>query len=464
MSKDHQESAVLNNASPVDVVSKSQKRRFIIFMFLVCLFDFADRSVFAVLAQSIKVDLSLSDLQIGLLQGLAFAVLYSSLGLPMARLSERYSRTRLVAACTVVWSIATFWCGMASSFLQLAIGRIGVGVGESGFLPAANSMVGDQFPRNKRASTMSLIMLGTPAGILSGALAGGYIASIAGWREAFIVLGIPGVILGICVWLFVKEPVRGKADGLENTSKETPSFKDFLKTLRRKKSLIFIIMGGATAGFGMTSISQFLAVYLARVHDLNVGDAAKYYGLISAAFLTLGLLISSFGTDRLSKRDARWPAWGGAIGLFCAPFIFGAALNSDNLVLTTVLLIIGGTLMLFFMGPSSGMIQNLLEPRMRATGIACFTLCYTLVGSGLGPVFVGFISDTVAKGSFTGDFMATCPGGVAPSGSDAALVAACATASALGVKKALMSVLLVFFVSSSFYYLASRTLREDSVA
>ncbi len=443
--------------------SNQGNRRFVFLMFLVCLFDFADRSVFAVLAQTIKVELELSDLQIGLLQGLAFALLYSTLGLPVARLAERYSRRKIIAICTFFWSCATIWCGVAHNFAQLAIGRAGVGVGEAGFLPAANSMVGDKFPRNRRASMMSLIMLGTPIGILTGALVGGYIASIAGWREAFFVLGVPGAITAGLVWLFVGEPERGKADGVSFSNREAPvpNFASFLRVLVTNKALLFIILGGACAGFGMTSISQFLAVFLSRVHDLDVRDAAKYYGFVSAAFLTLGLLIGSHVTDWLTKFDARWPAWGASIGLAVAPFLLWAALGATDLRAAIILLVAGGTSMLIFYAPTSGMIQNLLEPRMRATGIACFTLCYTLVGSGLGPVFVGFLSDQIAGSHYQGDFLSACPGGVAPVGSGADLFSACTEASSWGVKKALQYVLLVFFISSASYAMASRYMRAN---
>lgn len=453
------DSVVASDATHED---KTGRKRFVFIMFLVCLFDFADRSVFAVLAQTIKVELRLSDLQIGLLQGLAFALLYSAFGLPLARLAERYSRRKIIAACTAFWSLSTIWCGAAHNFIHLAIGRAGVGVGEAGYLPAANSMVGDMFPRNRRASVMSLIMLGTPLGILSGALIGGHVASIAGWREAFFALGVPGIVTAGLVWFFVNEPQRGKADGIASQSKQAvPDFKAFLGVLRRNKALLFIIFGGACAGFGMTSISQFLAVFLARVHELDVRDAARYYGMISATFLALGLLIGSHVTDWLSKFDLRWPAWGASLGLAIAPFIFWAALETTDLRAATALLIIGGTSMLLFYAPTSGMIQNLLEPRMRATGIACFTLCYTLIGSGLGPAFVGFVSDQAAARHFYGDFFGICPGGVAPTGAAASVISACAEASALGVKRALQTVLLAFFVASFSYFMASREMQSQ---
>ncbi len=430
-------------------------------MFLVCLFDFADRAVFAVLAQTIKVELRLSDFQLGLLQGLAFAFLYALLGVPIARLAERTSRLKIIAICTAFWSAATVWCGFAQGFIQLALGRIGVGVGEAGFLPAANSLVGDQFPRNRRASIMGLIMLGTPAGILTGALLGGHIAEVASWRHAFFALGIPGMLAALLVVIFLREPPRGQMDGGAVKNTPPPDFAAFLRALRRKRALLFIIAGGATAGFGNTSISQFLAVFLARVHEMEVREAGAYYGIISATFISIGLMVGSFGTDWLAKRDARWPAWGGAIGLSTAPFIYFVAFNTQNIVAATALLILAGSFLMIFYAPTSGMIQNLLEPRMRATGIAIFAMLYTLIGSGLGPPFIGFVSDVMAAAAYTGDFGADCPGGVAANRSDTALASACNAATSIGIQRALMVAVCIFFVAGLFYFLASRSLRED---
>lgn len=450
-----------HKTAPESRLAPAYQLRFIVLMFFVCLFDFADRAVFAVLAQTIKVELRLSDFQLGLLQGLAFALLYALLGVPIARLAERFSRLKIIVACAAFWSAATIWCGFAKGFGQLALGRIGVGVGEAGFLPAANSLVGDQFPRNRRASVMGLIMLGTPAGILAGALLGGYIADIASWRHAFFFLGAPGMLTAVLVLLFLKEPMRGQIDGGVVKNSPTPDFHAFLKTLRSKPALMFIFAGGAMAGFGNSSISQFLAVFLARVHNMEVREAAAYYGVISATFLTIGLIGGSFGTDWLSKRDARWPAWGGAIGLCIAPFIYFVAFNTQNITAATVLLIMAGSCLMIFYAPTSGMIQNLLEPRMRATGAAIFAMLYTLFGYGLGPTFIGLVSDVTASIAYAGDFQTDCPGGGAADRSDAAMAAACQAASSIGIQRALLIAVCIFFVAGFFYYLASRTLRED---
>ena len=445
------------------LLSPGYRRRFLTIMFLVSSFNYADRAVFAVLAQPIKEDLRLTDFQLGLLQGLSFAILYAVLGLPIGRLAERMSRVRIVATATAFFSLMTAACGLAGNFIQLMFARVGVGVGEAGFHPPTSSLIGDIFPRNNRASAVSLIMLGTPVGTLLGSFAGGFATNGLGWRAAFFVLGVPGVIIALLVLLVLREPSRGLVDGLPPTRTPPPRFTAFLRTLVTKRALMLIFFGGTIAGFGMSSIAQFLAVFIAREYQTTTLNAALLYGVIAGIYLTVGFLLGSFGTDFLARRgDARWPAWGSAFGLLSAPFVLGLAFTIHDLTIASCLLVVGGSLLFLYTGPTQGMIQNMLEPQMRATGIALFFLLFTLIGSGLGPPFVGFVSDRFASAAFAhGDYLTQCPGGHAAAGSLPSIQQACANAAALGVREALFVSVSVFFVSGICYLLASRTLRKD---
>lgn len=447
--------------TPSPLLTPGYRRLFVGTMFLVCFFNFADRAVFSVLAQTIKADLGLTDFQLGLLQGLAFALLYAMFGLPIGLLAERVSRLRIVAAATAIWSAATVASGLAANFAQLMLARLTVGMGEAGFTPPTASLVSDLVPRDRRASTMSLIMLGTPAGLFLGSVIAGMIAANYGWRAAFFVLGIPGLIVAGLVLLLLTEPSRGLVEGVPPARRPAPPFREFLRTLRGNRSLCLIIAAGGLAGFGMTSISQFLAVFLARVHEMRVAEAAAFYGGISGLALTIGLLVGSFGTDFLSRRDLRWPAWGAAIGLGGAPFLYWLAFNAESRLAAAILLVLAGSTLLLFFGPTTGMIQNLLPPRMRATGAALYTMIYTMIGAGLGPVSVGFVSDILAARTFAGDYQAACPAGLPPPGATPALAQACTDASAAGVQQALTASVCVFFLASLLFLLASRTLRDD---
>lgn len=446
------------------LLSPGYRRMFIGVVSLVGVFNFADRAVFAALAQQIKGDLGLSDLQLGILQGLAFAFLYALLGLPIGRLAERASRTRILAVAVIFWSAMTAACGMISSFVQLLLCRIGVGIGEAGAQPATASLVGDHFPREKRASVMSLILLGSPIGTFLGASVGSWIAGLWGWRMAFFVLGLPGILVGILVLLLLREPRRGLVDNIPPTRTPPPDFRAFLRAIGRKRGLLFVILGGSLAGFGMTSISQFLAVFIIRTYDLPVQYGGTLYGVISGLSLGIGLLVGSFGTDWLAQcGDKRWPAWGAAAGLMLAPFLYWLAFSTQSLVLGTGLLILSGAVLLLYYGPTQGMIQNMLEPRMRASGVALFSILYTIFGYGLGPTFVGWLSDRYAAQSFTaGSYAEQCHGG-AKAAINAKLGALdpCAIAAAQGVKSALMSAVFVFFIAAICFLIASRSLRQD---
>ena len=439
----------------VKFLGKPYRRTFIVLLLAISVMNFADRAVFSALAQTIKADMALTDLQLGLLQGLVFAFLYSAVGLPIGLMSERFARTRIIAAATTIWSAATIATGLAGNFAHLVAARLVVGMGEAGFTPPTASMVADITPRRKRASVMSIILLGSPFGAFIGATLAGVIAADWGWRAAFLAFGVPGFLLAVALLLFVAEPPRGLVDGKGSAAGPAPSLGSFLREVGRNGPLKWVIAGGSLAGFGMTSISQFLAVFLARTHELEVREAATAFGSVSGISITAGLLIGSFGTDYLSGRDPRWPAWGAAIGLATAPFLYWTAFNADSLWTSIAVLVVAGAFLLMFFGPTSGMTQNLLPPRMRASGSALYTLCYTLIGSGLGPVFVGGASDFFGARAYAGNYTADCPNGLPPAGADAVLARACEAASANGLEMALSISVSVFFVSALCYLMAT---------
>lgn len=437
-------------------------RLLIFVLFLASVLNFADRAVFTVLAQTIKVDLKLTDLQLGLLQGLVFALLYALAGLPIGRLAEHRSRTGIIAIATAVWSAATAATGLAANFTGLAFSRLVVGLGEAGFTPPAVSLIADVVPRARRASIVALVQLGSPVGAFAGAALAGLIASTHGWSMAFFAFAVPGFAVSVLLAKVVREPLRGQFDTGATGSAAVPSFSDFVRTVRASPTLPWVIGGGSLAGFGMTSISQFLAMHLARSFDLGVRDAAAAFGTISGISLTIGLLVGSFGTDFLARRDPRWPAWGAALGLTLAPPLYWLAFDAADIRVAFALLLVAGAMLLVFYGPTSGMIQNLLPPRMRATGIALYTLLYTVIGSGFGPVFVGAMSDHFGAAAYPGDFGSDCPNGLPAASSDAAIVSACKLASAAGLQTALSMAVSMLFLAAFCFLVAARSLRSSS--
>ena len=450
-------------ASGPDLLGRSYKIRFLVLMFTVATFNFADRAVFAAVAQTVKEDLGFTDLQLGLLQGAGFAVVYALLGLPIGWLAERVSRVRIIACATAIWSIMTVLTGAAGTFMHLLFARIGVGVGEAGFTSPATSLSSDHFRDRRRASAVALVMLGSPVGTLAGAAGGGWIAQHFGWRMAFVAFGVPGVLLALLVVLLLREPARGLVDKrLQGPPTDTPSLGALFKIIRGKPALLHVLIGGPVAGFGMTTISQFMAAFLIRAHHLPVKQGASLFGMISAASLTVGLLTGSFGTDLAGKKDRRWSAWGPAIGLSMAPIFYLLAFHVDGLAATTVFLLAGGAVLLCFYSPAIGMIQNMCPPHMRALAAALYATLYSLFGLSLGPTFIGFTSDHFAAVHFTGGvFAAQCRGGIGGHGASAALSAACRQASSEGLRDALSIGVLVFLWAAVHFLLAARTYRRD---
>jgi MFS family permease len=449
-------------AAGSDLLTAGYRTRFIVILFLVATFNFADRSVFAATAQTIKQDLGLDDSQLGLLQGLVFASLYSILGLPIGWLAERINRLRIIAVSVGFWSAMTMLCSLVGSFPQMFLARAGVGVGEAGYMAPTNSLASDLFPARRRATVMALIMLGSPAGALLGAVTGGWFAQHHSWREGFLAMGAPGLVLTFIVLAMLKEPARGLVErGVPHTA-PAASFSVVLAHIWRTPALRLVMIGGTLAQFGMTAISQFMAPFFARTYHLPPAQAATAFGLVSAAALTLGLLLGALGTDKAGQKDLRWSAWGPAIGLACAAPLYVIAFNQPTVVGSVIFLLAGGASLLCYYGPALGMIQNMVGPNMRATAASIYAVSYGLLGLGLGPTFAGFLSESFARNAFTlGNFAELCKGGRAAPGSTSDLLQACASASADGLQGSLTCLMAVFALAALVFLLAARSYRHD---
>ena len=443
-----------------DLLAAPYKRRFIAVLFLVCLFNLADRAVFSVVAPAMRIDLHLTDLQLGLLQGLSFALLYGGLGIPVGRLAERHNRVRIIALATGLWSLATLLSGAATSFALMMLTRIGVGMGEAGFTAPTGSLVADHFVPRRRASAMSLIMLGLPMGSLLGAVGGGIVAQTHGWRMAFVAFGVPGLVIAALVALTLREPRRGLIEGGAAVPAAIPPFGAVLRHVVGLRSLRHVVIGGAISSIGIQGIAQFMPLLFTRLFHLPIGAAATLFGVISGGSLSVGLLLGALGTDRASHRDERWPVWGPTLACAVAPLCYLLGLSQSTIPATAVWLVSGGVLAMVYYGPSVGLIQNLTPPSMRASTTAVFAMAMALVGTGIGPTLVGFASDRLAAIAFApGSYAMQCGPG---RGAAAPQVASdCAQAALTGLREAMMLSVLSFAWAAVHYYVASRSLRED---
>lgn len=420
------------------LLSRWYRARFLGLFLLVCTLTFMDRAVLSAVAQPMKLDLGFTDFQLGLLQGLSFALLYATMGVPIGRLAERHSRLIILAVSIAVFSIATLLCGLASGFLHLFLLRMTVGVGEAGFMSPTSSLVADHYPAQQRASALSVIMLGSPLGNAIGAIAGGWIADEWGWRVAFYVMGAPGILVAIALLLFLREPPRGLAEGTPTQKREPESFVTVLRTVFGKRAYVHTLIGGTLASFGLVAIGQFQMVFFIRTHQLSLTDAGLIQGVSIFIALGSGSLIGGFGSDFAAKRDRRWSLWMPAIGLCAAACFYAIGFLTTSLPLAIVALLFGGMSLMLYYTPTYATAQNLVGPRMRATSVAIIAMCAGLVGSGLGPTWLGFASDRFSK-----------------------MLGAGAEASANGLRYALLTVTVAFLWSAIHYLLAARTLRSD---
>jgi len=357
---------------------------------------FIDRIVMNVLVQPIKAEFQLTDTQIGLVAGLAFAVLYVVLGVWVARIAERRRRLTLIGIGALLWSVATAACGAATSFLTLTLARIGVGVGEAVGLPSSQSVVSDYFPKEKRATAMSVLLLAPPLGAFLGSAGGATIAQLYGWRAAFLIAAIPGVLLAALALLTVAEPPRGQHDRLGEAGDVVPPLRAVLARMWRRHAFRHLLAGSAVASLVGFGLNAFLAAFLFRRFGYSVAQAGVIAGLIASAPATLSVLGSGWLADRMARRDARSYGFIPGISLLAAAPIYMLAVTRESPAFAIGLLALAATVQYTYLAPSQGVFQNLMHPRMRATSTAVTGMIYALVGGGLGPLLVGALSDAFA--------------------------------------------------------------------
>lgn len=367
-------------------------------LFLGYVVNFVDRSILSILLEPIKHDLDLNDTQLGLLGGLAFALFYATLGVPIAALADRWSRVKVLSIAMVIWSGMTAVCGLASSFVTLLIARIGVGVGEAGASPPSHSLISDYFPLEKRATALSIYALGIPFGAAIGNFVGGWGAEVLGWRQTFILVGLPGVLIAFLVWLTLKEPPRGLSEVVVEgtTPKEPPAppVKEVLQFLWERRTFRHLSFACGLHAFVGYGAGTWNAPFLIRSHEMPITDVGGWLALISAIG-AIGVFFGGFLADRLYARfdERRWYIWVPAIStIVMVPFQLAAYLHGELWVVIpslAIISILGG----MYLGPSFALTQGLVTLRMRAVASAILLFVLNIIGMGLGPYFVGIGSD-----------------------------------------------------------------------
>ncbi|MDH3641342.1 MAG: MFS transporter [Gammaproteobacteria bacterium] len=374
-------------------------------LFLGYVVNFIDRSILSILLEPIKLELELSDTELGLLGGLAFAIFYTTLGIPIAALADRWSRVKILSIAMVVWSGMTALCGLAQNFTMLLIARIGVGVGEAGASPPSHSLISDYFPIETRATALSIYALGIPFGSMIGNFVGGIGAAELGWRATFMLVGLPGILVALVIWFSLREPPRGMADaGAKIPHDEpAPSVKEVLALLWQRVSFRHLSFAAGLHAFVGYGAGTWNAPFLIRSHEMPITEVGSWLALISGIG-AIGTFLGGFLADKLAERygDRRWYLWvPGYSTVLMVPFQFIAYLYGGIWAVIPSLMavsILGG----MYLGPSFAMTQALVTLRMRAVASAILLFMLNIIGMGLGPYLVGIASDLLAP-SFATD-------------------------------------------------------------
>jgi predicted MFS family arabinose efflux permease len=413
-------------------------------------FGFIDRVVVALVTQQLKAEFSLTDLHIGLLGGTAFAVVNALAAIPVAWLAERFKRSHVTAAFLLAGSLFTMLAGMTTSVFQLLACRLGMATGSAATEAPPHSMISDMVPPERRASAISIFMLGVPVAALLGSFAGGAIAQSFGWRQTFLVFGLLGGAISLLCFAFLKEPER-KSVSREGAPR--PGTLHVIGIMLRSRAIIFIILGACFVSFASFGVNTFLPALLQRVFGLGAAKAGLVFGLISGIASMVGTLAGGYVSEHLAKRDPRWLLGFPALGSFIGAPLFIIGVNSGSIGVAIPLMLVGSFAFYTAMGPCIATLHGSLDSYTRATGSALFLMVMHLVGQGVGPPLVGQLSDVFATMLYsTGQFAVDCAGAAAQvPGSP------CAAASGSGLRYAVTASASFHFIAGTLLYLGART-------
>lgn len=460
-------------------------------LLLVYVFNFIDRTIINILTEPIKTSFGLEDWQMGLLGGPAFAVLYTFIGIPIARFSERSNRVWIITASVAVWSLMTALCGFATSFLVLFLFRVGVSIGEAGCTPPANSLIADYFDPKSRSTAVSVYALGVPLGSMFAAVFGGFVAGnitgdnaynfftsigfdwaanaldwskIEGWRIAFVLIGIPGLLVAWLVKQTVKEPPRGYSDPKSLQNQEKASFGEALRILMKKPTYWHIVAGATISSFIGYGVGQFTTSFLIRTHGLTIQEASLLFGIILGVMAAIGVFSSGYLADRMAKRHPTALAWIPAIGLLCSVPLYVFGYSASNLWIAMPPLMIAAMIHYYYLGPMYAVSGGVVDSRMRATSVAITLFVVNLLGYGLGPPVIGILS-TFLKTMF----LSNADLGLTLELCKATNLAiteqvACDSANAKGLQYSIILFCCLYAWAALHYLLAGKTLVRDMVS
>ena len=386
-------------ASPSAEDVSASTRTMLWILLIVYIFNFLDRQIVNILAEPIKADLGLTDTELGLLAGPAFAVFYALLGIPIARYADKEgtNRVRLIALALAIWSAMTAVCGLAQNFVQLLLARIGVGVGEAGCTPAAHSLITDSVPSEKRSSAIAFYGMGVPIGSLLGLIIGGIVNDLYGWRVALMLVGAPGLLLALVVLFVMREPRHSRpVETVTSTAPAQLSTGDAMKEIFGSRAFLFILIAASVTAFLGYGKALWTISFFIRSHGLSTTEAGLSMAVVLGLAGVLGTWLGGKMADVFGKRDKKhiltFPAYGMAVG---APLLFLGYFVADWRV-AVALLIVPTILNTAYYGPAYACVQGLVRPQARAVAASIMLFGQNLIGLGFGPFLFGVLSDALA--------------------------------------------------------------------
>lgn len=379
---------------PIDSpYSSSRYRNYVLVILTVSYaFNFIDRQLISILQESIKQDLALTDTQLGLLTGFAFAVFYVTAGIPIARWSDRGNRRNIITLAIGVWSFMTAISGACANYTQMLLARIGVGIGESGGTPPAHSMISDIYPAEQRATAISIYSLGINIGVMFGFLLGGILNEYLGWRWAFVIVGLPGILLALVIKTTVKEPVRGWSEATP-TPEASYTFMEVLNSITSNPVTRQFFIAAMIFSVGGYGVFNWLAPFFIRSHEIGTASLGMWLSLSIGLFGGIGTFVSGVLTDRFGKHNKGWYMWIPAIAAIGIVPLYLIIFTTQNTPLALWLNFIPSMMLAIYIGPGIAVLHANVKPAMRATASALFYFVVNIIGLGLGPTLIGGVSD-----------------------------------------------------------------------
>lgn len=447
-------------------------------LLFIYILNFVDRGLLSVVAPQMKPELGISDTAFGLLTGFGFALLYTVVGIPLAQFAETRHRVWIMTVCVALWSLMTALCGLAApvtigsitigAFWILLACRVGVGIGEAGCTPPANSLIADYYPPKSRSTALGYYAMGVTLGAVLANVIGGPVTDAFGWRWAFFIVGLPGLLVALIFKLTVKEPPRGYTDPPGTVRRERAKFSDGLKELASKPSFWTMTAGATIAAFCGYGISSFQSLFINRSFGLSAGEAAILINTPVGLASAVGTLATGWLAEKMVKKHPNAIAWLPGIGLILSVPFYAWAFTTQNLWFCLAGLWIGGAIKYGYLAAQYTIGQGVVSAQVRAVSTAILLFVVNLLGYGLGPLFIGALSDVIfnmqVSAAGAAELTRASCEGAARAALAAPLQEVCAVVHPKSLQQSMLITALLYAVAGFFFLLTCRWLKRDMVA